>query len=94
MIEINIKQLPHDKKSMFEVQVKQGSTSTEHLVGVPEDFYQRLTKGKITKEQCVKSAFRFLLDREPKESILAQFDLPVIGRYFPEFEEEFEQYTK
>jgi hypothetical protein len=28
----------------------------------------------------------FLLEREPKESILGQFDLPVIGRYFPEYE--------
>jgi hypothetical protein len=26
--------------------------------------------------------------REPKESILSQFDVEVIGRYFPEFERE------
>ena len=30
---------------------------------------------------------RFLLDREPKESILAAFDIDVIRRYFPEFDE-------
>ena len=31
---------------------------------------------------------RFLLEREPKESILSRFDLPIISRYFPEYEEE------
>jgi hypothetical protein len=33
----------------------------------------------------VRRSFEFLLAREPKESILRSFDLPVIGRYFPEF---------
>jgi hypothetical protein len=27
-----------------------------------------------------------LLEREPKEAILRSFDLPLIGRYFPQFE--------
>ena len=35
----------------------------------------------------VEAAMRFLLDREPKESILAAFDIDVIRRYFPEFDE-------
>ena len=30
----------------------------------------------------------FLLAREPRESILGRFDLPLIGRYFPEYERE------
>ena len=33
-------------------------------------------------------ATRCLLEREPKESILARFDLPVIERYFPEYPHE------
>ena len=36
----------------------------------------------------MRCAFEFLLEREPKEFILSRFDLPVIGRYFPEFERE------
>ena len=36
--------------------------------------------------------FRFLLDREPKEAILARFDISVIGRYFPEFGAELPAY--
>jgi hypothetical protein len=45
-----------------------------------------LTAGKHTPERCLEAAF--LLDREPKESILGRFDAAVISRYFPEFERE------
>lgn len=43
-------------------------------------------------ERLVKAAFRFLLDREPKEAIMARFDVSVIARYFPEFECELPRY--
>jgi len=33
-------------------------------------------------------AFQFLLEREPNTSILKDFDVSVINRYFPEFEAE------
>jgi hypothetical protein len=52
----------------------------------------RLTAGKHTPERCLEAAFRFLLDREPKESILRRFDVTVIARYFPEFERELPRY--
>jgi hypothetical protein len=51
-----------------------------------------LTGGKHTPERCLEAAFRFLLDREPKESILSRFDVTVISRYFPEFERELPRY--
>jgi hypothetical protein len=35
---------------------------------------------------------RFLLDRERKESILGAFDMRVIRRYFPEFDDAFPIY--
>ena len=35
---------------------------------------------------------RFLLDREPKESILGAFDMGVIRRYFPDFDDAFPIY--
>jgi len=34
----------------------------------------------------VRESFRFLLEREPKESILREFDLSVIKRYFPDYD--------
>jgi hypothetical protein len=36
----------------------------------------------------VEASFAFLLERETKESILREFDLTVIGRYFHEYERE------
>jgi hypothetical protein len=48
--------------------------------------------GAHTPERCIEAAFRFLLDREPKESILRRFDITVICRYFPEFEHELPGY--
>ena len=51
-------------------------------------MYLRLTAGKQKPERLLDAAFRFLLDREPKESILRRFDAEIIGRYFPEFERE------
>jgi len=36
----------------------------------------------------VRRSFEFLLEREPKESILTRFDLSLISRYFPEYERE------
>ena len=44
--------------------------------------------GAADPEALVRAAFDFLLTREPRESILRRFELPVIGRYFPEWEEE------
>jgi len=49
---------------------------------------ERLTAGTHTPERCIEAAFQFLLDREPKESILRRFDVTVISHYFPEFEHE------
>jgi hypothetical protein len=43
-------------------------------------------------ERCLEPAFQFLLDREPKESILRRFDIAAISRYFPEFERESPHY--
>ena len=52
----------------------------------------RLTAGKQTPKRCLEAAFRFLLDREPKELILERFDATVISRYFSEFEQELPRY--
>jgi hypothetical protein len=51
-----------------------------------------ITGGKHTPERYLEAAFRFLLDREPKESILRDFDVLAISRYFPDFEREMPRY--
>lgn len=76
------------------VTVGGGTGETEHRVSVQRAYYERLTGGRVTPEVLVQESFKFLLEREPKEAILRQFDLPVIGRYFPEFEFELQQRLK
>ncbi len=39
-------------------------------------------------EEFIRACFDFLLEREPKESILRSFDVSQIATYFPEFEAE------
>jgi hypothetical protein len=77
---------------VFEVVVRQGKGETRHHVTMSQEMCERLTAGKHTPEHCVEAAFRFLLDREPKESILRRFDVTAILRYFPEFEREIPHY--
>jgi hypothetical protein len=76
----------------FEVVVRDGQGETRHHVMMARETSDRLTAGKHTPERCLEAAFRFLLDREPKESILRRFDVTVISRYFPEFERELPRY--
>jgi len=74
--------------SKFRVRVIEAGSETTHDVTVSPNDYTRLTNGKIEPEELVRWSFEFLLEREPKESILARFDLSVISRYFPEYERE------
>ena len=39
-------------------------------------------------ERLLYETFDFLLEREPKESILRSFDLSVVSEYFPDYEHE------
>jgi hypothetical protein len=76
----------------FEVRIREGTGETSHRVTISRATCERLTGGKHTPERCLEAAFRFLLEREPKESILGRFDVTVISRYFPEFERELPRY--
>jgi len=69
----------------FEVTVA-GRTTTTHRVTVDPAYHERLTGGHISAEELVEKSFEFLLKRESNTSILRTFELPVIGRYFPEYE--------
>lgn len=69
----------------FDVSVTEGGSSSRHQVTMSRDTAVALA-GDHAPEACIEAAFRFLLDREPKESIMGRFDVTVISRYFPEFE--------
>jgi hypothetical protein len=73
----------------YEVVVgREGTTQTTHRVHMTQADYRRLCGGAVTHEWLIVQSFRFLLEREPNTAILEEFDLPVIGRYFPEYEAE------
>jgi hypothetical protein len=50
--------------------------------------YGRLTGETCPPEELVRRSFEFLLEREPKESILRTFDITVIANYFPDYEKD------
>ncbi len=66
------------------------ATTTQHRVRVTTADLDRFTEGR-TAEELLRESFRFLLERESNTSILDSFDLPLIGRYFPEYEREIRQ---
>jgi len=85
---IQVRRTAEHDSFIFEVVVREGKGETRHHVTMSRETCERLTAGKHTPERCLEAAFRFLLDREPKESILRRFDVTAISRYFPEFERE------
>jgi rhamnose utilization protein RhaD (predicted bifunctional aldolase and dehydrogenase) len=89
---IKVEQTGEGDPLEFEVIVRVGAGETRHHITMARDACERLAMGTYTPEHCIRAAFQFLLDREPKESILRRFDITVISRYFPEFERELPRY--
>jgi hypothetical protein len=58
-------------------------TSTTHRVRVSRGERERYGGGDVA--DLVRRSFEFLLAREPNTSILPDFDLSAIERYFPEY---------
>jgi hypothetical protein len=69
------------------VDVLEGASTSQHTVEVSTAELDRWGRGR-SAEDLVRDSFRFLLERESRESILREFKLSVIGRYFPEYERE------
>jgi len=75
-------------ENRFEITVREGASETRHIVSVSPDYARKLVGPKASLEQLVRRSFEFLLEHEPKESILRRFDLREISRYFPDYERE------
>ncbi len=75
----------------FDVTVGEGADKSRHHVTMDKATHDQLGGGH-PPERVIEAAFAFLLDREPKESILPSFDITMISRYFPEFETELPGY--
>ena len=73
------------------VRVGDDPGATRHEVTVSRDALLRYGGLRPDPQTLVHESLLFLLEREPRESILRRFDLPVIERYFPEYPAEIER---
>jgi len=73
-----------------DVQVEARGESSRHSVTVSAAELARWGGGEdeAAVEDLVRRSFDFLLEREPPSSILRRFDLSVIQRYFPEYDQQ------
>jgi hypothetical protein len=58
-------------------------TKTSHVVRVSRTELERYGGGDVN--ELLRRSFEFLLERETNTSILREFDLGTIERYFPEY---------
>jgi hypothetical protein len=75
----------HDGGWLCRVTVSDGASFTEHEVSVSQAELTRYGADSTSLVALVSESFAFLLDREPKESILRKFAISDIETYFPEF---------
>lgn len=76
-----------------DVEVEHAGETTRHTVTVSRSELARWGRGddQAAVEDLVRRSFAFLLEREPANSILRRFDLGVIQRYFPEYDQRFKR---
>ena len=74
---------PGEGVMIFKVTVEEGGSSTRHQVTVDGKMVRELTGGKCSPENLIEASFKYLLEREKKESILSNFDLVLISSFFP-----------
>ncbi|MCH7484265.1 MAG: hypothetical protein IIA90_03840 [Chloroflexi bacterium] len=85
MAEISVESSETADGWRFDVRVADGGSESRHEVTLSRSDRDRIARG-AAPDELVRESFTFLLEREPKESILRSFDLTVIARYFPEYE--------
>jgi len=58
---------------------------TSHRVWVPPAILTELGLSEAQEPQLVRASMAYLLEREPPSSILSQFGLDEIARFFPNY---------
>jgi len=71
----------------FQVEVSDAEGKTQHTVHIDAAAVEKFGYGHPA-ETLVATSFRFLLEREPKVSILGSFDLSIVEKFFPEYSTE------
>jgi hypothetical protein len=83
--EIKVEATPTAAGWTCNVRIEQdGLTVTHHTVEVSTSDLKRLAPASSV-DDLVRRSLEFLLEREPPQSILKEFKLSDIERYFPEY---------
>jgi hypothetical protein len=85
-VSVAVRSARHGEGWVATVRVDQGGTRTEHRVTVLDEDLARY--GVSDADDLVRRSFDFLLAREPNTSILREFRITEIERYFPEYAKE------
>ncbi len=90
---VSVTASPAGEAWVCQVAVNHGGEHTRHTVMVTARDLARWARGneKDDVEDLVARSFDFLLEREPPGSILNRFDLSVIQRYFPDYDQQFKR---
>ena len=72
------------------VTVGDDASATTHHVSVDRATLDDMAPG-VPPEELVRASFEFLLEREPRQSIMRSFELPIIGRFFGDYRDEMER---
>jgi len=80
-IEVTVRRA--EGSSIATVHVNAGGERTEHDVTVADEDLDRY--GATDPADLVRRSFEFLLEREPASSILREFRITDIEKYFPEY---------
>ena len=75
----------------FGVEVEEGHQVSGHRIRLPAAFLDDLLLTGVDEERIVRETFDFLLEREPHTSILPEFSLDDVSRYFPDFPDELQR---
>ena len=81
-----------DSGFTFDVIVCDLRGESRHRVTIEANEAERWAKLGAKPSLCLEAMMQFLLDRESKESILRAFDMRIVRRYFPGFDDAFPSY--
>ncbi|MHB8587486.1 MAG: hypothetical protein ACYDA0_01390 [Candidatus Dormibacteraceae bacterium] len=88
---VTVRAHPKGEQWLCEVSIDHAGQLTRHGVTVTPLDLERWADGteRADVESLVARSFEFLLEREPPQAILPEFDLAVIQRYFSEYDSAF-----
>lgn len=88
MPEIKVLHINEGDDDVFAVEIAEGDSTAHCEVTVTDNSFRKFAPDRSSKKDLVRESFEFLLEREPKESILSSFEIGVIEKYFPEYPEQ------